>query len=265
MGAMIYYLYKVKKYHNFFVVAPSLTVYEKLVTDFTYGSKKYVFRGIGDFDASNPKIVDGNNYSQINTDDSIQSLAFAEFESEITINVFKISKFVSRSESATMRKLSEYLGKSYFDYLKSLKDLVVLMDESHRYRAESSSGAINELNPILGLEFTATPYFQKGAKSSRFENIAYEYNLASAIKDGFVKIPWVATRMNFDNSLPDEEKDFIKLRDAISIHDNTKIDLEIYARNSGTQQVKPFILVSAKTQTHAEEIEMLMKSDKFFE
>lgn len=68
MGAMIYYLYKVKKYRNFFVVAPNLTIYEKLVEDFTYGSKKYVFKGIADFDASNPRIIDGNNYAQISAD-----------------------------------------------------------------------------------------------------------------------------------------------------------------------------------------------------
>lgn len=161
MGAMIYYLYKTKKYRNFFVIAPNLTIYEKLVGDFTYGSPKYVFKGIADFDAANPKIIDGNNYAQIDTGLTGQSsFDFSEFESEVTINIFNISKF-SRSEGVKIRKLSEYLGTSYFDYLKSLPDLVVLMDESHRYRADASSTAINELAPVLGLEFTATPYFQK--------------------------------------------------------------------------------------------------------
>ena len=158
MGAMIYYLYKVKKYRNFFVVAPNLTIYEKLARDFTYGSPKYVFKGIGDFDAANPRIIDGNNYAQINTNDAVQSLEFAEFADEVTINIFNISKF-SRAEGVKIRKPSEYLGESYFQYLQSLRDLVVLMDESHRYRADVSSTAINELKPVLGLEFTATPYF----------------------------------------------------------------------------------------------------------
>lgn len=264
MGAMIYYLYKVKKYRNFFVVAPNLTIYEKLTQDFTYGSDKYVFKGIADFDASNPRIIDGNNYAQISSDGSQQAaFGFTEFESEVTINIFNISKF-SRSEGVKIRKLSEYLGTSYFDYLKSLPDLVVLMDESHRYRADTSSAAINELNPILGLEFTATPNFQKGSKTTRFENIAYEYNLASAIRDWYVKIPWVATRMNFDNSLPDNEKDFIKLCDAISIHENAILDLKLYARNHELPQVKPFVMVSAANQAHADEIELLIKSDQFF-
>lgn len=265
MGAMIYYLYKTKKYRNFFVIAPNLTIYEKLVTDFTYGSPKYVFKGIADFDAANPKIIDGNNYAQIDTGLTGQSsFDFSGFENEITINVFNISKF-SRAEGVKIRKLSEYLGTSYFDYLKSLPDLVVLMDESHRYRADASSTAINELAPVLGLEFTATPYFQKGSKTSRFENVAYEYNLACAIRDGYVKTPWVATRINFDDSLPDEEKDFIKLQDAIHIHENTKLELELYARNHGITRVKPFVMVSAKDQAHAEAVESLIKSEKFFD
>ena len=35
-------------------------------------------------------------------------------------------------------KFSETLGESYFDYLKSLNDLVVLLDESHHYHADAA-------------------------------------------------------------------------------------------------------------------------------
>ena len=37
-----------------------------------------------------------------------------------------------------MKRLSEYLGESYWQYLSSLDDLVVLMDEAHRYHADAS-------------------------------------------------------------------------------------------------------------------------------
>jgi type III restriction enzyme len=65
MGAMISYLYKTRGIKNFFVVAPNLTIYEKLKADFTYGTPKYVFPGIGDFDSSNPIVIDGDNYQQL--------------------------------------------------------------------------------------------------------------------------------------------------------------------------------------------------------
>jgi len=66
MGAMIYYLYKTKGIRNFFVVAPNLTIYNKLLADFTYGTDKYVFKGLSDVDGQNPLIVHGDNYAEIN-------------------------------------------------------------------------------------------------------------------------------------------------------------------------------------------------------
>ena len=53
-------------------------------------------------------------------------------------------------KSPRIKRLSEYIGQSYFDYLAGLDDLVLLMDESHRYRASAGVRAINELKPILG-------------------------------------------------------------------------------------------------------------------
>ena len=46
----------------------------------------------------------------------------------------------------------------------NLPDLVLIMDESHHYRAERGAQALNELRPLLGLELTATPLVTKGAK-----------------------------------------------------------------------------------------------------
>ena len=61
-------------------------------------------------------------------------------------------------KSPRIKRLSEYLGQSYFDYLAGLPDLVLLMDESHRYRAGAGVRALSELKPVLSLELTATPF-----------------------------------------------------------------------------------------------------------
>jgi type III restriction enzyme len=69
------------------------------------------------------------------------------------------------------------------------------MDESHHYHADRGFDTINELNPILGVELTATPQIQKGARKIDFKNVVYEYSLAHALNDGlFVKVPAVFTR-----------------------------------------------------------------------
>jgi len=51
MGAFISYLHIVHGVNNFFVLAPNLTIYDKLIGDFTPNSPKYVFKGIAEFAA----------------------------------------------------------------------------------------------------------------------------------------------------------------------------------------------------------------------
>ena len=62
MGAFIAYLYKAEGIRHFFVLAPNLTIYNKLITDFTPNTPKYVFQGIADFAVEPPLIITGDNY-----------------------------------------------------------------------------------------------------------------------------------------------------------------------------------------------------------
>ena len=158
-----------------------------------------------------------------------------------------------------MKRLSEYLGQSYFKYLANVEDLVILMDEAHRYHADASRKAINELRPILGLEMTATPYDEKGKS---FKNIIYEYNLAEALAEGkYVKNPTIAKRRNFEKKdQTPEELDVLKLEDAISVHEHTKLHLELYAKENNVPLVKPFILVVCRNIQHAKETVELIEN-----
>src|SRR5690606_18662207 len=132
----------------------------------------------------------------------------------------------------------------YFEYLSKLDDLVLLMDESHRYRASAGVRAINELKPVIGLELTATPFVESPRHAIPFKNVIYSYPLFKAMEDGYVKEPAVATRENFDaKAFSEEQLEQIKLEDAICIHENVKAELKVYADNNGKPYVKPFILV----------------------
>ncbi len=261
MGAFIAYLYLAKGFRNFFVLAPNLTIYNKLIEDFSNTTcPKYVFQGIGEFVHNNPVIVTGDNYNSIG--DLFR-------EQEIRINVFNISKINSEMRGGKLpriKRLSEYLGYSYFNYLSGLDDLVLLMDESHHYRADRGMEVINELNPILGLELTATPQVERSGGAVKFKNVVYEYSLAKAIRDGFVKEPAVATRKDFDpGQYTPEDLDRIKLEDGIRIHEDTKVALDIFARDYRMSVVKPFMLVVAKDTEHAGRLKELIVSSAFFE
>jgi type III restriction enzyme len=262
MGAFISYLHLAHAVDNFFVLAPNLTIYNKLIADFTPGSPKYVFKGIAAFATQPPEIITGDNY---------ESRAGTLFDRLIRckVNIFNISKINSEvrgGKSPRIKRLSEYLGESYFAYLAALPDLVLLMDESHRYRASAGVRAINELKPILGLELTATPYAQNGTKTEPFKNVVLDYPLRQAMEDGFVKEPAVVTRKGFNPAgMSPGELERLKLEDGIRLHEQTKVQLETYAREQGVEIVKPFVLVIARDTTHAAELLGLIQRDDFFE
>jgi type III restriction enzyme len=265
MGAFISYLHQAEGIHNFFVLAPNLTIYNKLIADFTPNTPKYVFKGIGEFTTTPPLVITGENY------ESGEGVRGGRLfgDDNIHINIFNISKINSEvrgGKEPRIKRLSEYIGQSYFNYLSGLDDLVMLMDESHRYRATAGVRAINELKPILGLELTATPQVETGGRATPFKNVIYSYPLASAMNDGFVKEPAVATRENFDaNAYSPEGLEKVKLEDGVRIHENTKVELEVYARNNDKPIVKPFMLVVATDTTHANALQQVIEGDTFFE
>ena len=260
MGAFITYLFQIEKAKNFFVLAPNTTVYEKLIADFTPATPKYVFRGIAEFATNPPLIITGDTWEQgrgVRGTDFLDNLS-----DEVIINIFNVDKI--NRDDGKIRRMHEIIGASYFDYLASLPDLVMLMDEAHRYRAKAAFKAIEELQPILGLELTATPK-SVGTKSQPFKNVIYEYKLGDAMADGFVKEPAVVTRTNFDAAAVNQERlEEIKLEDAVHCHKETKAHLVQFSRNNNRELVHPFILVVAQDTKHASEIKEFITSKKFF-
>jgi type III restriction enzyme len=262
MGAFISYLHLEHGINNFFVMAPNLTIYKKLIDDFTPNTKKYVFKGISEFATDPPEIITGDDY---------ESKAGTLFDQLLRckINIFNISKINSEvrgGKSPRIKRLSEYIGESYFEYLAALPDLVLIMDESHRYRASAGVRAINELKPVLGLELTATPFVEGPKGAVPFKNVILDYPLGKAMADGFVKEPAVVTRKDFDpKGMSHEAIERLKLEDGVRMHEQTKVLLETYAREADVEIVKPFVLIIARDTTHAKNLVDLIKSADFFE
>ena len=260
MGAFIAYLYTKHGIKNFFVVAPNTTIYEKLKRELNdTNSPKYVFKGLGCF-STPPQII---------TDDEYKEKTISLYESDIRVFIYNIDKF--NKESANMKRLNEMIGDSFYDYLSNLPDLVLIMDESHHYRAEKGAQALNDLKPLLGLELTATPLVTKGSKQVPFKNVVFEYPLSKAIEDGYTRTPFAVTRSDIDfYNFGDEQLDKLMLLDGISCHQKAKRQLELYAVNNSTpeqpvRKVKPFMLVVCKDTTHATWVKSYICSEEFRE
>ena len=145
MGAFITYLYTNYGIKNFLIVAPGTTIYEKLKVDLgNPDSPKYVFKGLGCF-SNPPKVIANDDYANKN---------ISLFESEVHIYVYNIGKF--DKDNTKMKSFNEYLGMSFYDKLANMEDLVIIMDESHHYRADKGMETLNKLKPVLGLELTST-------------------------------------------------------------------------------------------------------------
>ena len=258
MGAFISYLHLAHGISNFFVLAPNLTIYNKLIADFTPNNPKYVFKGIAEFAAYPPEIVTGDNYENAGTGGLL---------SPVSINIFNIAKINSEvrgGKAPRIKRLWETIGDSYFNYLANLPDLVMLMDESHRYRASAGVRSLNELSPLMGLELTATPFTESNRGPVPFKNVVVDYPLARAMDDGFVKEPAVVTQRNFNASqYSAEQLERIKLEDGIRLHEATKVELLTYARQHGVTPVKPFMLVIARDTTHAAQLLELLENQLF--
>lgn len=95
MGAFISYLHLAHGINNFFVLAPNLTIYNKLIADFTPNTK-YVFKGIAEFAVNAPSIITGDNY------ESCRMLF--DITLRCKINIFNISGRLTPKCAAASRR-----------------------------------------------------------------------------------------------------------------------------------------------------------------
>jgi type III restriction enzyme len=255
MGASIYYLYKTKGYKHFFILAPGNTIYDKLRKETMPHHPKYIFKGL-EAEIGRPKVYDGENYLSYPVK-YVQGEMVLEKTSEIQLFIFNIGKIFNRGDvQFKFHDFQEQLGGSFADVLRSFDDLVICMDEAHRYYAPASLKAINYLSPILGLEFTATP-------KSTNKNIIYRYDLAKGAGK-YLKIPVVTGRTN-TAGYTESDIEEMKIKDGIRLHEQRKAVVYKYCYENNLPQVKPIVLISCKDTAHASRVKQLIDSDTFFE
>ena len=201
-----------------------------------------------------PKVYDGENYVRYPAR-FVQGEIEIEKTSEIQLFIFNIGKIFNSKTDTTFKfhKYQETLGSSFADVLAKFDDLVICMDEAHRYYAPASMEAINYLKPILGLEFTATP--------KSHSNVIYSYDLAKGAGK-YLKIPVVMGRTN-TGGYSAEDIEEMKIRDGLTLHENRKKVVYQYCLDNNLDYVKPIVLIACKDTEHAKKIRAMIDSDSF--
>lgn len=253
MGASIYYLYKTKGYKHFFILAPGNTIYDKLRKESNPAHPKYIFKGL-EAEMGRPKVYDGENYTRYPVR-YVQGEMIFEKTSEIQIFIFNIGKIFNSKTDTTFKfhKYQETLGSSFADVLAKFDDLVICMDEAHRYYAPASMKAISYLKPVLGLEFTATP--------KTHNNVIYSYDLAKGAGK-YLKIPVVMGRTNTGGYSADDIEE-MKIRDGLTLHENRKKVVYQFCLDNNLDYVKPIVLIACKDTEHAKKIRAMIDCDTF--
>lgn len=255
MGAMIALLFRAQKAQHFVILSPSSTIYDKIKREAQPGHPKYLFVGTN---LPPPTVVHDRNWTSFHPD-QIKWLGGGPVLFLLTPGLILRSR--GGASERLMRQPNEIFGGSFVEYLSQLPDLVVFLDEAHRFqqgaREEHAWGqAVGDLNPKLVIEMTATP------RSRR--SVAYCYDLKTALRDGrYVKNVACLYRerpVHLQGPEHDLEWDIYTLTEAIRLLERKQAACDALAAEAGLTPVKPTLLVSCRDIEHAAQIEAYLTS-----
>ncbi|NDL57019.1 DEAD/DEAH box helicase family protein [Phytoactinopolyspora mesophila] len=228
---------------NFLILTPGRTIRDKTVRNFTPGDDKAITSSM----RSDPVVVTADNF------DSAAIAKAITDTSKTKVYIFTVQALTKPDTDAgrATHDYQEFLGASFYDWLGTLDDLVILADEHHCYRGPAFSRTITNLNPELVVGVTATP-------DSRDQDlVVYRYPLAKAIEDEYVKIPVLVARQD------DRSDDQTKLLDGVTLLKHKERVSEAWAAENGVMPVRPVMLVIAQTIEDAETYRDILDSASF--
>jgi superfamily II DNA or RNA helicase len=162
--------YKISK-GRVLVITPNLVIREGISDDFDTRSQFnfWTKRNVILNDNHLPKVY---RYAGYNTSgDKNRVLRYLNESNIIIANIQKVYSTTSR------KTLTDILPSDFFD--------MIIIDEAHHSAADSWKKTLEHFNASKIIKFTATPF--RGDSKELDGEIIYEFSLADAIKDGYVK------------------------------------------------------------------------------
>jgi superfamily II DNA or RNA helicase len=244
MGCIAHYLFHARQTRNILVVAPRVTILEKLEREASPTSAKYL-------------LIDPALGPRVNL--CTRSNIEVYRPSGTLLNLFLLSPQTLTSDGGRFARPDEHRGFSLRDYLSNCGDLVVFADEAHHLRASEEaawSTALRDLRPKLWLGFTATP-------EAASEEVLYHYDLADCLRDGLytksVKV-WVEQKQE---GMTDEEWDQSTIEFALRRLSRKQAALRAYRdATPDFPAIEPVLLICAKDTAHADAVGRMLQ-EKF--
>ena len=239
MGAIIAYLYRSGQTKNCVILAPRKAIVEKLERESQTRSSKYLF--------IDPALVPEPNLCLRSTLESF-------VPDPERLNVFVLSPQTITGSDRRFAKGDDFRA-STLEYLRSVDDLIVCIDESHHLgrRVEEDVAAwrqaVRQLKPRLQFGFTATASKEDAA------NVLYSYDLPECLREGLytkaVKM-WVEPA---PDNVSEDEWDRVTLDFALQRLEAKRAAMKDYCeRHLEHAFVEPVMLVAARDTEHAEQV-----------
>lgn len=257
MGAIAAHLFLTGKSRHFVLLAPSSTIYRKMRREAQLGHPKYLFGGLAPFPV--PEVIHADN---------VETYRPAQLRVQDSPFLFILTPGQIRPRTGSeaerrLRRESETLGPSFVDHLTALDDLVVFLDEGHRYGQDARTTrawarAIADLEPKLVVEMTATP--------SNPNTVLYRYDLREALRDGQYIKNVVGIVEQRQTAVTDEEWDKYTLIEGLRRLEVKRGALAALRENHPEKPVvKPVFLIACRDTTHAAWAEEWLQSDECFQ
>lgn len=254
MGAMMAWLFLSGRSGHFIMLAPSSTIYKKMQAEAVPTHKKYIFAGLSAFPI--PEVVTADTVGSWNPEESGEAKT-------PTLFILTPGQIRPRSGSEAERRLrqeNEELGESFVEHLTNLKELVVFLDEGHRYGQDVSqerawARAIADLNPKFVVEMTATP--------SNQNTVVYRYTLREALRDGLYVKNVEAIYQQRTQAVSEEEWDRLTLREGLKRLEIKKKAIDVFRANyPERKRTKPVMLIACRDTTHSQAVERWLESNQ---
>lgn len=243
-GGLLDYLWE-QGVRNIVIITPGSTIQRKTIANLTPGNRKYL-NGL----KCDPQVITLDDLERGTVAHALDN------PDQLKVVVMTVQSLLRPNTKDNRRAYQEHetLGISLSDYLKGVDDLVVIADEHHVYfnrTARQFRKAIEGLHPAALIGLTATPH-----ESTDAANIVYQYPLAEAIADGFVKIPVLVARQDRKADLRTQMADGVAL---LHVKEQT---MRAYADQTARAYVQPVMFVVASSIDEANQIaEMLAGPD----
>jgi len=255
MGAIMAYLYLGRQSRNFLLLASRAAILRKLEDECRPGSSKYVF--VDPALVPEPRIWHRGNIESFDPTPDEEHL-----ERGPTIAILSPQSLTGEDRRAA--RPSEFSGTSIVSHLRSIRDLVVTMDEAHHLgkiaerETQAWTQAIRDLAPRLQFGMTATPRYEEGV------NVLHAYDLRTCLREKLYTkdVRVIVRQMTQGDRVTDEEWDRHTLDFALDRLQRKEAAIEAYRGEHTFPSIRPVLLVCAESTAHAEELATWLKTHR---